>query len=162
MSELARFAGLLGYDAWATAGCHQSLASVPSARRGEAAYAKALGICGHVQLAREVWLSRLTGKPTPPPTDWFPSLPLESLRARADALDTAWRAFLGSLKEGSLAKACRYTSSEGKAFESLVGDILTHVINHGTYHRGQVALLVTSLGGERATTDYIAKTRSRV
>ena len=35
-------------------------------------------------------------------------------------------------------------------------DILIHVFNHSTYHRGQVARLVTDAGGQRALTDYIA------
>lgn len=36
-----------------------------------------------------------------------------------------------------------YSNIKGEKFTSTLDDILIHVFNHSTYHRGQVALLVT-------------------
>ncbi|MBK9188612.1 MAG: DinB family protein [Phycisphaerales bacterium] len=162
MKSLERFDRLLAYEAQANERCFDSIAGVAIDRRHEAPFAKALGIAAHVQLAREVWLGRLLGQPVPPPPDWFPPLGLDTIRAKARANDGAWKAYLATLTDDALNAHCRYTSSEGVAYRSLVDDILTHVFNHSTYHRGQIAPLVTHLGAERAGTDFIALTRERV
>lgn len=53
----------------------------------------------------------------------------------------------------------RDISTEGVKYESTVLDILTHVVNHSTYHRGQIASLIAATGTKPAVTDYIALTR---
>lgn len=162
MKSLERFERLLAYETQANERCFDSIAGVSIVRRQDPAYAKALGIAAHVQLAREIWLGRLTGRPLPPPPDWFPALGLDALRAKGRAIDAAWKAFLATLSDDTLNTFCHYTSSEGDMYRSYVDDILTHVFNHATYHRGQIAPLVSQLGGERALTDFIALTRERL
>jgi len=39
--------------------------------------------------------------------------------------------------------------------------ILSHVIIHGGYHRGQIAILLRQAGSDPAVTDFIAYVRSR-
>ena len=48
-----------------------------------------------------------------------------------------------------------YTNTTGQAFTSRVSDILFHIINHSTYHRGQIAALFRENGLEPLATDYI-------
>lgn len=48
-----------------------------------------------------------------------------------------------------------YTNSRGQSFENKVRDILFHVINHSTYHRGQIATDFRQNGIEPLSTDYI-------
>lgn len=52
-------------------------------------------------------------------------------------------------------KTISYTTSKGGVFENKTIDILFHVINHSTYHRGQIALLFRQAGLEPLSTDYI-------
>jgi uncharacterized damage-inducible protein DinB len=40
-----------------------------------------------------------------------------------------------------------------------VGDILTHVVAHSAYHRGQIAAAVRAAGGAPAYTDFIHAAR---
>jgi len=63
-----------------------------------------------------------------------------------------------TINDGSsdVARAIDYRNSAGQAFRSTVEDILLHVALHGTYHRGQIALVIRGGGGEPASTDYIA------
>ena len=49
----------------------------------------------------------------------------------------------------------RYSISTGKVFNHSVRDILFHVINHSTYHRGQIATEFRQCGLEPLMTDYI-------
>lgn len=48
-----------------------------------------------------------------------------------------------------------YHTSTGHPFVNTVHDTLFHVINHSTYHRGQLALLFRQYGVEPLVTDYI-------
>ncbi|HEU4551702.1 MAG TPA: DinB family protein [Chitinophaga sp.] len=49
----------------------------------------------------------------------------------------------------------QYTTTRGQAFNNSVRDILFQVINHSTYHRGQIATLFRQCGIEPVLTDYI-------
>ncbi len=52
-----------------------------------------------------------------------------------------------------------YKNLKGSLFETLLSDILAHMVNHGSYHRGQIASLIKKSGGEPAGTDYIGYVR---
>ncbi|HYD01370.1 MAG TPA: DinB family protein [Phycisphaerales bacterium] len=152
---------LLAYERHATAQVADALTSVPPEARVRPEYAKALSIFAHTQQAAYLWLARLGGI-QPRPFNMFPDWTVEQTVADAAAVHEGWQRFLDALSTGDLTRAVEYTSTEGARYRGTVGDIVTHVFNHASYHRGQIAMLVTALGGTRAVTDYIAFTRLRV
>jgi uncharacterized damage-inducible protein DinB len=52
-------------------------------------------------------------------------------------------------------KRIDYENSEGRLFTNTIHDILFHIINHSTYHRGQIAIDFRLNNFEPITTDYI-------
>ncbi|MCF8317339.1 MAG: hypothetical protein K9I02_01220 [Haliscomenobacter sp.] len=48
-----------------------------------------------------------------------------------------------------------YSNSKGQLFSNSIQDMLFHIINHSTYHRGQVATEFKRQGLEPLVTDYI-------
>ncbi len=48
-----------------------------------------------------------------------------------------------------------YTNTRGDAFRNSIRDILFHIINHSTYHRGQIAMVFRQEGLSPLMTDYI-------
>ncbi len=48
-----------------------------------------------------------------------------------------------------------YTNSQGESHKSMVKEILFHVVNHSTYHRGQVMFQMRDAGLDAVSTDYI-------
>lgn len=162
MTRLERFGGLLAYETWATNLAMGSIESVPPERRSHPQFARALRIASHIQVARHVWLERLHGRPAGAGIDFFPAWDAPRVRREGVELDGRWSGFLGRQREQDLDSEIHYTSSEGARYAGRVEDILTHVINHATYHRGQIASLVTECGGLRATTDFIGYTRRTV
>jgi uncharacterized damage-inducible protein DinB len=48
----------------------------------------------------------------------------------------------------------------GDSYQNKIEDILIHVGNHGTYHRGQIAMLLREKGYNPVSTDYILYDRS--
>jgi uncharacterized damage-inducible protein DinB len=158
MTLIDHFKSLLAYETWANKAALDSLESVPPSARQALTYERALQVMSHNQLARRAWLNRIHDKPHGV-ADWFPTWTVAQITADAASLDRAWSDFLGTLKDADLDRTIEYTASDGTAYSSLLRDILTHVANHSTYHRGQVARLVSEAGGRRATTDFVAMTR---
>jgi uncharacterized damage-inducible protein DinB len=62
-------------------------------------------------------------------------------------------------RQGPLDRPVRYTNSKGEPWTSTVEDILTHLVIHSAYHRGQIASDLRNAGQKPAYTDYIHAVR---
>jgi uncharacterized damage-inducible protein DinB len=153
---VGRYLRLLAYEAEANRRALDSLETVPEGARKGDAFARAMVVMAHNQLVRFVWLARLEGRPYENPSDWFPIWTIEQTRLAEAEQGREWAEYLGAIAECDLAQTISYTSSEGEARVRVIDDVLTHVFNHGTYHRGQLARLVHECGGKRAVTDFIS------
>jgi uncharacterized damage-inducible protein DinB len=60
------------------------------------------------------------------------------------------------LNELELTQTVTYTIGSGKQFTNTVQEILFQVINHSTYHRGQIATAFKKAGIEPLSTEYIS------
>jgi len=56
----------------------------------------------------------------------------------------------------------RYRNLEGKSFEAPLWQLMQHVANHSTYHRGQVVAMLRMLGAKAVSTDLVLWDRERV
>lgn len=116
----------------------------------------------HVYSAEWVWLARWKGiSPTAHRTSAeFPD---------QVALDAAWReherelrAFVDGIGERALSAPIEYKSLDGRPYRHLLGPMLQHVVNHATYHRGQITTMLRQLElGPPANMDLIAFLRER-
>jgi len=158
--QVERWRRVLYAEVQATGRAIESLRSVPEGSRAGGPYAEACRRLAHVQMARHEWLARL-GHVERRPWVQFPEWDVETTRADAARLDALWSGYLASLVDAELRRPVHYASTEGTPWSNTVDDILTHVFNHSTYHRGQIAMLVRAAGGEPASTDYIVLTRTR-
>lgn len=111
----------------------------------------------HIIGAGWVWADRLQKHPQRLAV--WPEISLAECDAQLQELEAAWRAILGSLTESGLQDTCSYKNSKGEAWESNIQDILTHVLLHSAYHRGQIAFELRRLGSTPAYTDYIHAVR---
>jgi uncharacterized damage-inducible protein DinB len=143
---------LFAYDAWGNA---TALSSIRLATLAPSS--RACALLGHLVGAGKLWLDRIHGRPAS--SEVWPALTLEECESGFRELKAAWSATLDSLDAPGLARKVAYTNSKGEKWESTVADILTHVTLHGTYHRGQIALLVRGAGGVPAYTDFIEASR---
>lgn len=148
--EPERHARLLRYDAWANG---ETLASL---RRGRSP-AKALRWMGHIVGSGELWLARLCQEP--PAMAVWPELDLEQCAGGIACLAESWPRYLDTLSPDDFEEGIGYRNSLGEYWTSTVGDILTHVVMHGAYHRAQVAAVIRESGGEPAYTDFIHAAR---
>lgn len=142
---------LVDHLAWANEHVLDSLRTAPGTDP------RALELFAHVLGAEHVWLSRLAQRPSRYAV--WPTLSLDECAALAAENVAELRSLVERLTPAELAREVDYRNSAGLPFRSRVEDIVLHVALHGTYHRGQVALVVRGSGGEPAPTDFIAFVR---
>jgi uncharacterized damage-inducible protein DinB len=115
--------------------------------------AKSMGkeeILLHVVHAQIIWLTRIEGTPV-----WEPTL--EDYPLHLDRSIGRWKRFLLGADLGAVIS---YTNSAGDHYDSKVSEIIRHVINHGTYHRGQLRGIAGERGVAFPESDYIHFVRS--
>jgi uncharacterized damage-inducible protein DinB len=97
---------------------------------------------------------RIKGLPTSPFPIWE-KYKVNELQTMTDETHDNWVNYLQANHKDTFEEMVFYTNSEGKKFENTVREIITHVVNHGTHHRGQIALLLREKGISPPATDYI-------
>jgi uncharacterized damage-inducible protein DinB len=143
---------LIAHLTWADLRAHEALSAAdPRARH------TALDLYAHILGAEHAWLARLTG--AEPRTGIWPRLTLIECEDVAREAHAALGDYVEALEPADLDRGVSYLNSVGQPFTSTVEDILLHICLHGTYHRGQVALLLRQGEATPATTDYIAHVR---
>lgn len=115
----------------------------------------------HIRAAEWLWLERWHGRiPTELPTSAdYPTL--ASLREGWAPVEHNLNSFLTSLTAAGLARPLTSKTTAGKPFTNTFQEMLQHVVNHSTYHRGQVTTLLRQLGAHAPATDLIAFYRER-
>jgi uncharacterized damage-inducible protein DinB len=116
----------------------------------------------HTFSAEWVWFRRWNGE-SPMSARGRVEIPdVATLRQEWSALEGDVRRFLDGLGPDGIHRQFDYTTFNGKSGRSAFWEMLAHVINHGTYHRGQVATMLRQLGETPAKpTDMIAFFRER-
>jgi uncharacterized damage-inducible protein DinB len=115
----------------------------------------------HLVSAQWIWSSRWKG--TSPKAMWtpdeFPSV--APLRERSKSLHDEIERFVSEQTDASYAKDVTYQNLKGDTLRFPLGALFLHVVNHSTYHRGQVTTLLRQLGAQPVATDLAIFLASR-
>ena len=111
----------------------------------------------HIWDAETIWLTRLRGGSL---SDW----PSKSFTgSKADMLkgligiSTELIQYVKDKSEAFIREKIAYKNMKGDAYENTVEEILYHLVNHGSYHRGQIITLLRDSGvTQLVSTDLIA------
>ena len=157
-SLLPTVRGLLAYTIWADRQILQAVAELPEedlVRETGTSFGSVLGTLAHVLGAEQLWLSRFLGVPLErlPSQEDFPTC--EALRASFEDFWPQLEFFLASLKEEQLEAEFTWTSLEGETRTAPFRQVLLHVVNHSSYHRGQVVAQLRQLGHQPPSTDLV-------
>ena len=152
------------YNRWANARLYDEAARLPdnARRRDLGLFFKSLhGTLNHLLVADRVWLRRLTGEgPEPTRLNEILFEDFAALRAAREAEDARIIRFVDGLAEVDFATTFEYRTLGGKANAQRRCDVLAHVFNHETHHRGQAHAALTILGvPEPAPLDLLAMQR---
>ena len=90
----------------------------------------------HILTAQQIWLERCGGALN----EEKANLALEQLFAVTS------RSWIDLISEAEPNEVIAYQNFKGENYEQALGDIALHVLNHGTYHRGQLRGLAQAEG----------------
>jgi uncharacterized damage-inducible protein DinB len=147
MDTKDHFLQMFNYDQWAN---RESLTAL---HKANPPLEKAVRLLAHTLSSQKVWLERL--QRVPQSAAVWPSSTLQDCSALADEMRLSWNRYLTELTTDGLEQQVDYRNSKGESWSSRVEDILTHVLMHSAYHRGQIALEMRAAGQQPAYTDFI-------
>lgn len=111
----------------------------------------------HIYAAEWAWHARWQGNS---PTSLLASdqfLDVASVRRVWTEHETRMRAFIDALGEDGVARVIDYKLLNGQAGSSPIWEMVQHVVNHASYHRGQVTTMLRQIGAQPAKSmDMIA------
>ncbi len=146
----------MAYNRWANARAFEGAAALTAeelSRSVGGSFTSVLGTLTHLVGAEWVWLERWHGRsPRAIPSD-FKSV--NDLRERLTAVEEGQEGLLAGLTPERLASKITYVNFAGQTWTYALGEAMVHLVNHGTYHRGQVASLLRQLGKKPLSTDYL-------
>ena len=149
---------LLAYNTWANRRVLDAVARLDAdglTRVLGGSYPSVQATLTHTLWAEWLWLERWQGRSpmelfTP---EEFPSA--SEFRSRWSQVQGAQEAFLAALAPDDLQRVLGYTNRKGEVWEYALWRMIHHVVNHSTYHRGQVTNMLRLLGAQPATTDFL-------
>jgi uncharacterized damage-inducible protein DinB len=156
--DLSTLRNFFAFTRWANRMIVESAAALTPeeyARPIGGSFGSVRGTLVHLYGADWVWLERFHGRSPMALPAGDEDAPLEELSRKWREVEAGQDAFLASLTQERLEETLSYVAFSGDRFTRRLGDVLLHLANHGTYHRGQVATLLRQLGHKAASTDFL-------
>jgi len=154
-TELRR---LFAYHRWANqrmlVTCARLTAEEAEARI-ESSFPSVLSTLVHMLSADWIWLQRWNGRS---PTGWLEAEKLTSLPAvlkRWESFELEQQSYVEGRCDGDLAAEVHFRLLNGDSHTYPLAEIMRHVVNHASYHRGQVTTMLRQLDQIPLPSDYL-------
>ncbi len=155
---------LMDYNYWANARILNAAARLTLEQfnaAGNLSFGGVRGTLVHAFGAESAWRKRAQEglSPSALSGDEYPDLGV--LRAAWLVEEGKMRAWLAGLSDADLQRAFAYKNLKGQPMETILWQGLVHMINHGTQHRAEVAVLLTDFGQSPGDVDMIVYFREK-
>lgn len=143
---------LLRYLDWANTRMLAAVQAAPSIED--------LRTLNHIAGAQSIWLHRVD----PAFTTEFgihDEHPLDRCGAELQRSAEGWIRYLEAQEDATLSQRITYANLRGDLWCDCQRDIVAHMVNHSTHHRGQIASRLRQAGQTPPVTDYIAWVRTQ-
>jgi uncharacterized damage-inducible protein DinB len=149
---------LHAFSRWANAKMLESVSPLTPeeyARPIGGSFGSVQGTLAHLYGADWAWLERCNGRSPRGLPDSQQVSTLAELREKWGRVEEAQREFLAGLTPERISQTLTYVNFAGQTCSYGLWEALLHLVNHSTYHRGQVATLLRQLGKPAVATDYL-------
>jgi uncharacterized damage-inducible protein DinB len=154
---------LFEYDTWADLKLLEVIAALTGDQYKKDLHSSFGGIQGtlvHILSANRVWLYRWRGKePEPLKIENFPAM--EVVKKQWDTYQCEISNLLQSLTEEKLNAPLQYSDFKGNTYAQPLCQQMQHKVNHSSYHRGQLVVMLRQLGAAVVSTDLITYIRQK-
>lgn len=152
------FQTLFQFNSWANARTQQAVESLSEEKLYidlKNSFGSIHGTLVHLVGAEDIWLQRLNGADPGKfmKKDEYPTY--ASVKTKWKEVDTGWQTYISSVKEDELPRTLVFHNLKGEQVTQKVWQSLQHLVNHSTYHRGQITTLIRQSGGTPVGTDLI-------
>ena len=117
---------------------------------------KILTLMGHIVAAQFLWFHRINGLP-PAKVKLWGEYKLDQLNEMIVKANRMWLEFVE--REENFDRELTYSNYVGNPYVNNVESIMIHLVNHCSYHRAQIAMLLRQKGLEPINTDFITYDR---
>jgi len=153
------FKVMADYHLWAYACLLRHLEPVDDDeyRRECGLYFKSIhGTLNHLLLGDLVWYGRFVGEPlTISGLDQELCSSRDELAVLVTKQAQCWIKYVEQLSEDHYSEQLAYKNIKGNQISLPVGQLLSHVFNHGTHHRGQISAVITQCGHSAPEMDLV-------
>ncbi|GIP22111.1 DinB family protein [Paenibacillus sp. J22TS3] len=147
---------LYDYNIWANNRLISHLGSLPEeifSKEVNLGFKSIAEVITHLISADQLWLTRITeGSPSITAPTIFSDI--EEAGKHINILQSQFREHLITIDD--FEKKVAYRNKNGQERQNSVSEIIQQVVNHGTYHRGNISTMLRYLGYKGVLTDYIA------
>ena len=148
---------LFDYNYWARDRQLKAVATIPTpelSRPLGGSFPSLLHHLVHIMEIESLWLQRFQGvaRPSMRRAAEFPDV--TAIATRWAEVEGELRPYVNRLVDADLERVVNGRFTSGASFAIPLGDLLIHVVNHGSYHRGQVTTLIRQLGFTPAPVDF--------
>jgi len=149
----------LDYSAWASKRLVDALEPLSSGelwRDFGTADKSVVGTLVHTFAADRIWMARVEGNVPARFTDPAQDMHVHVLRDEWPKVYDLWKQWAANLTGEGAHQLLTYQNLKGDSFQTPIWQVVLHVVNHGTHHRGQVAGFLRSMGHTPPVLDLIA------
>jgi uncharacterized damage-inducible protein DinB len=153
----------LEYNAWATLRLLDAAAELTPDELAHdflTADRTVAGTLGHLFASERIWFARLTGGEAPTYIS-AADRELATLRTEWPALFERWKTWAAGITDEHALEVIAYRDLRARHWKQPLWQLIMHVVNHGTHHRGQVAGFLRSLGRVPPPLDLVAYYRQQ-
>ena len=116
---------------------------------------------GHIYGVEWLWLERFQGHSPSTIPDAKEYEDIDRLKARWAEFEPVLLNFVRGLTQGDLDRVMEYKTMKFGVYRNPLWQSMLHLVNHGTYHRGQITTMMRQLGGQPILTDLMHFYRER-
>ena len=155
---------LFDYNSWAnhrTLGAAEKLTPEQFTQPMGSSFTSVRDTLAHIYGAESVWLERFHGRSPSALPDVTQFSDVASLREPWLEHEERLLIFVRALTQSDLDRVMEYKTLRFGVYQNPLWQSMQHVVNHGTYHRGQVTTMLRQLGAQPILTDLMHFYRER-
>lgn len=153
------FQTLFEFNSWANARTQQAVESLPEEKLYvdlKNSFGSIHGTLVHLVGAEDIWLQRLNGADRGifMKKEEYPTY--AAVKTKWKEVEAGLQKYISHVTEDELPRTFVFYNLRGEQVSQKIWQSLQHLVNHSTYHRGQITTLIRQSGGIPVATDLIA------
>jgi uncharacterized damage-inducible protein DinB len=149
---------LYDYGYWADRKLFEVISQIPTEQFTQAvggSYGSIRNTLVHIMSAEWGWLERCGGAKRGPKLKGTDYPTVQSVTETWNKIEKSVGEFLSTLKDEDVVRDAEYLNDKGEKRGMPLGELMQHAANHGTHHRGQVAMMLRMLGHTPGNIDIL-------